>query len=183
MLNSLCFTPETCEVIHDCAGIMKSLCWYKTVTEGEKQSRNTRDVWWRSEVLTGEGVGPGAARSEESKENSALAVSPFHPFLPLSPPAWQGEEHPWWLQKSICRLITLLLRGQWPCLGGKGKKSLVWAVCLWISETPNVCRLCWCLAEGQTSSILLLSHFVLLELLWFFAVIHFFTAGSLEWAC
>lgn len=168
MLNSLCFTPETCEVIHDCAGIMKSLCWYKTVTEGEKQSRNTRDVWWRSEVLTGEGVGPGAARAEERKENSALAVSPFHPFLPLSPPAWQGEEHSWWLQKSICRLITLLLRGQWPCLGGKGKKSLVWAVCLRISETPNVCRLCWCLAEGQTSSILLLSHFVLLELLCFF---------------
>lgn len=44
MLNSLCFTPETCEVIHNCAGIIKSLCWYKTV-EGEKQSRNTRDVW------------------------------------------------------------------------------------------------------------------------------------------
>lgn len=85
-LNSLCFTPETCEVIHNCAGIMKSLCWYKTVTEGEKQSRNTRGVWWRRKVLTGEGVGPGAARADKSKENSALANSPFHP-LPFSVPS------------------------------------------------------------------------------------------------
>lgn len=85
MLSSLCFTPETCEVIHGCAGIIKSLCWYKTV-EGEKESRSTRDVWSRREVLTGQGVRPGAARAEQSKENPALANSPFHP-LPASVPS------------------------------------------------------------------------------------------------
>lgn len=96
--------------------------------------------------------------AEESKENSAIANSPFHPFLPLSPPAWQGEEQPR-IAESICRWITLF--------GREGEQSLVCAVCLEISESLGVCRLCSCPAEGQTSSALLLFPFVLLELLWF----------------
>lgn len=96
--------------------------------------------------------------AEESKENSAIANSPFHPFLPLSPPAWQGEEQPR-IGESICRWITLF--------GREGEQSLVCAVCLEISENLGVCRLCSCPAEGQTSSAVLLFPFVLLELLCF----------------
>lgn len=102
MLNSLCFTPGTCEVIHNRAGIIKSLCWYKTV-EGEKQSRNTRDVCWRRDLEL-----PGQRKAERIQELQILLFVPSRlagrgaslviagKHLQINNPVIKGNNPVWW---------------------------------------------------------------------------------------
>lgn len=138
MLKSLCFTPETCEVIHDCAGIIKSLCWYKTV-EGEKQSRSTRDVWCRREVLMGEGVGPGAARAEEAKENSALANSPFLSLPTSVPSSLAGRGTSLAIAEKHLQISNPLSKRAMTLFGWEGRGRKAWfELCVCKSVRPSV---------------------------------------------
>lgn len=134
MLNSLCFTPETCEVIHNCAGIIKLLCWYKTA-EGEKQSRNftSRDVWWGRKTLQEKGVGPGAARAEGSKGDSTLANSAFPLFLPLPLSTLAGRGASLVIAKKHLQLNNPVSKRVIPLLWWEGE------------EMPGLC----CVPVGQ----------------------------------
>ena len=80
MLNSLCFTPEVCEVIPEYDRIVKSVCWYKIAAD-EKQHRNFMMWYGRGDRYCQEREGGlGQCGAEESREDSSVVnVSVPHP--------------------------------------------------------------------------------------------------------
>lgn len=159
MLNSLCFTPGTCEVIHNRAGIIKSLCWYKTV-EGEKQSRNTRDVCWRRDLEL-----PGQRKAERIQELQILLFVPSR---------LAGRGASLVIAGKHLQINNPVIKGNYPVWVGRG----AWFV-LYLSETPMPAGSAGALQKDRHCPFccsLTLSCWSCCD----FAVIHFFTAGSSE---
>lgn len=131
MLNSLCFTPEVCEVIHKYDRIIKSLCWYESA-DGEKQTGNTvpRDVWQRSWVLLGEGETWSCTGQKEAERICLLQSFSLPPSLPLSPTCHGGERS----FPVNCRISFAAVKGM--LFGASGYK--------WDEEEMPFFMLCVC---------------------------------------